>query len=383
MEESRRFQMDINRRQFVAMALLVGATATALPLASCKKSQLEEAQSQYDTDYALAIIKTTQSKRSSYIEYYDESLNLVRSIWYPYAYLHLGSLGNTTSLYDNELYLIPQGLMGQQDDRKLISFDLQSGKVREYRVDQVALDGVAVDDEYCYVTSDLNMEGHISRVDKVSGEVVYLDMSGVLAGEIVALKDRFYVFCLDIAASPDVVYLSTYNRNLELLDTINLTSLADITISSVPTTVYDGRFYFVSSIQPIKDGQPFLTSIYSFSIQDSKLELFCKPQYEISTVLLEGDKLFVFCSPTIATDDFYIEIYDSVSGELLKSMHVDYAPTHGLFRDGALFVRGSYGIVKYRLDGLDLIEEARTPLGSYGSADDPSFHYISGMFVKP
>jgi hypothetical protein len=367
--------MTINRRQFIAVALVAGAST--LPLTSCKRSQLAEAEAQYEADYTVGIIKTTRQMRSSYIEYYDEHLNFVRSIWYPYAYLHIGLGNNLLSQYEDELYLIPQGLMVSQDDRKLISLNLQSGAIREYRVDQIALDGVAVDGEYCYVTSDLNMVGHISRVNKVSGEVIYLDMPGVIAGEIIIWRDCFYTLCTDVHEFLDTVYLSTYNRNLELLDTVNLTALADITIPTSPTISYDGHLYFVSNIQPTEDGQPFLTSIYSFDLQNGKLEFFCEPQYEISTILFEGSMIFVFCCPTVVNDDFYIEVYDAASKELLNSMHVDYAPTNGLIRDGVLFVRGSYGIVKYRLDGFELIEEARAPL------DGQNSHYISGMFLKP
>jgi hypothetical protein len=353
-----------------------------LPLTSCKKSQLEEAEAHYEADYAVAVVKTTQQLRSSYIEYYDENLNLIRNIWYPYAGLFL-TLAGDPPIYADELYLIPQGLMGQQDDRKLVSLNLLSGAIREYRVDQISLDGVAVDERYCYVTSDLNGVGHISRVDKASGEITYLDTPNVFPGGLVVQAGQLRLFCLDCTGSDDMLYLSTYSRNLELMNRINLTSLAGLTNATSPIASHDGCLFFISSIQPLEEDQPFLNSMYSFNTQDSKLKSLCELHYETRTILLKNDKIFAFCAPSIPNDDFYIEIYDSTSGALLSSLHIDYPPKHGLFRGNTLFVRGNDILVRYGLDDMVLTEEARVSLMIYDSNTTANLHHSSDMFVRP
>ncbi|MDR3036934.1 MAG: hypothetical protein LBU31_00775 [Coriobacteriales bacterium] len=370
---------SIDRRQFVALALAAGMTV--LPLAACAKSHLEEAEEQYVDDYAVAVVRSTQQMRSSYIDYYDGGMSLLRSVWYPYAGLSLGSVTRLAVLEDM-LYLIPKGLMAQEDDRKLISLDLRSGAVREFLVDQVSLKGVAVDDEYCYLTSNLNGAGYISRVDRASGEAAYFETPGVFPSDIFTWEDRVCAFCTNSTGSANMACLSTYSRNLELISTLNLTSTAGITLAGCPTAPRDGRICFVSSIQPTEDNQPFVNSLYAFDIRENNVVLLCELEHEAYATLSEGARVFVFCfSRTF--EDTYIDMYDSTTGELLSSLHTDYAPLRGLFCDNSLFVDGNAGMayvfVRYRLDGLELIEDARAVLAD---ADDDAGPHPVGFFVR-
>jgi len=378
----------MSRRQFVALASIVGASmlsAPSLALTSCKRTQLEEAQAQYRPDYTVAVIKTTTTMRSSYIEYYDDGLKMVRSIWYPYAEFGPGWQA-APAAYADELYLVPRGLMGFSDDRKVVSLNLDSGAIREYRVEQISLLWLTVDDKFFYASSNLNGVGHVSQVNKANGEAAYMDI-GTSADQVVATEDGICVFWSDFAGYYDEssYYISVCDRSLSITDTVDVGAFAGGTIGwAYPTAQSDGLFYFLSSKSLAPDHTaPYKDSIYKFTVDGSRLELFYELEHETATIMLHDGRLYVFCVPRVASTDFFIEVYDCASGQKLSSLPVDYAPAQGVFHGDRLFVNGSYYLVKYRLDGDSLIEEARVTLDERGSTDDPSFHYVNGIFVRP
>jgi hypothetical protein len=72
----------------------------------------------YTDDYEIALILTDTRSYSTFIEYYDDELELVNALQYPYSSME-NSWGEPMC-YGNAMYIIPQGLGYKLDARLVI-----------------------------------------------------------------------------------------------------------------------------------------------------------------------------------------------------------------------------------------------------------------------
>ena len=185
--------------------------------------------------------------------------------------------------------------------------------------------------------------------------------------------------------APD--YLSTLNRDLDILNSVEIGAfISDTAEWAYPTVMENGSFYFLSPAYTDKERiAPYKYRILKFTVEGLKLELFCELEREAKTISLHDNRIFAYTlrkSESADSFNHFIEIYDCSSAKRQHSLSVDYSPAHGEFMGDRLYVNGFDCLVKYRLEGNDLIEEARTALNTSGSDDDPSFHYINGIFCR-
>ena len=367
------------------LLVLLSALLLVMPiLSSCSQAQINKAEQQYDPNYTIGIIKTTESERSSYIEFYNEDLELVNAIWYPYGGLWTNS-GAPQAQKGSMLYLIPRGLIGQHHDRKVISLDLKTGDVREYVVDQVAIASLAVDNKYIYASNNLNAVGHIGRVDIDTGEVRYSEL-GSVAGNLFIHRDELYASWHDLgdsgfsAMDDDTKSLSTLDRNLKLVDTIDITASGNGDLSCVSETVGD-EFYAAFSNRVSPESDFFNFDIYTCSNLQDGFRFLGKAAHEILYLLPYKDKLITINSDATRNNNF-IDVYDRNDGALLHSLPTNYVPQRAVIDGDAFYVQGFDCLVKYNIDGLTITEVKRIDIPRIGSPTDADFHYLSGIFLN-
>jgi hypothetical protein len=366
--------------------LLLTALLAAMPLLnSCRQAQLGKAEQQYDPGYTIGIIKTTEYEYSSYIEYYNQDLELVNAIRYPYAGL-IPDSGAPAAQRDGKLYLIPRGLMTKQDDRKVISLDLKSGDIREYAVDLVAISGLAVDERYIYASNNLNAVGNIARVDIESGDVTYLEL-GSIAGKLFIHNKQLYASWTDLGTTgfsnmeDDAHFLSSLDQNLNLLQTIDITSSSFGSLGCVSEPAGDSQYMAFFS-KPDPESNSFDCDIYSCASLEDGLDILCRSAHEPSCLLPYKETL-ITTNTDAATDKInFIDIYDRHDGTLLYSLSLDYRPRQAVIDGDVLYVQGFDCLVKYSINGNTVAEQKRIGIPRIGSPTDADFHYLSGIFLN-
>ncbi|MCL2136766.1 MAG: hypothetical protein FWH40_04505 [Coriobacteriia bacterium] len=337
----------------------------------------------YNPDYSIAIVKTTDIKRTSYIEFYDTDLALVNVIRYPYAQLINEIQQNTVS--GGRLWLIPQGLQGFQNDKKAISLDIGTGAINEFRIDQVSINCIVAGDYYAYASSNLNFSGYISRVDIESGGVQYLQREGYFPRDMILANDVLYVLWLPFGQDvDDDAYIISYDANLNVINEINLSSKGVMAPMRFTQVSSNGLFFFESHRPAQTRSSEEPVEVFSYSIDDDSVSPFLtSDRNSISGTIVHKDMLFVFSS--LSRTDSYgdIDIYSTKTGELLASKSVNYRPTNGVVVDDCLYVisgRWDGVLAKYAISDGMLVELGRVDLYMNGSPASPNQYYPSVIF---
>lgn len=156
----------------------------------------------------IGVIATTDLNQKSSIHWYDENLELIDVQKLKYA-----KLGGTyyRPIYDNnEVFIIPRGLMTKDDSQKVISLNTEDFNIEEFHVPNIALNNLAVTDEYIFVNSSLNYQTHLSRVDRKTKEftekiydeayfhsIITFENKLLLLGNMVNDETETFIYVLD------------------------------------------------------------------------------------------------------------------------------------------------------------------------------------------
>ena len=367
------------------LLVLLSALLLVMPmLSACSQARLNEAKQHYDPNYTIGIIKTTESERSSYIEFYNEELELVNAIWYPYGGLWTNSY-SPSAQKDGLLYLIPRGLMGQHNDRKIISLNLTTGDVREYTVNQVAITSIAVDGNYIYTSNNHNFVGQVGRVDIETGKVKYFEFgSGV--GSLFIQGSKLHASWIDLnetgidSMGDDVEFISRLDQDLNPAYTVSLTDNSMGSLACISEAA-QGEFYMTLTHKISDDSNVWLDNLYVCSSLDKGLRLLGECAHVTRSLLPYQDKLITVNSDENEGNNF-IDIYNRHNGVLLLSLPIDYVPRRAVIDGDALYVQGFDCLVKYSIDGLTVTEIKRIGIPRIGSPTDADFHYLSGIFLN-
>lgn len=195
-----------------------------LLLVGCKDEQPFE-----NTDeIKVGVVETMSNKNKSFIHWYDGDLDEIAVQHLKYA-----SLGDLfiKPVYDaDEVYLIPEGLIGKKDAKKVISINQADFTITEYDIPNIALQNVALTEEYLFVNSNLNYETHLSRLDRETGEFSEEIIDAAYFESMLSIDNRLFLFgMMDRGLDESITenYLYVLDTDFNLSDTIDLTDVGN------------------------------------------------------------------------------------------------------------------------------------------------------------
>jgi hypothetical protein len=403
----------------VVLAFILAATQSACSGNSNDEHsvQLKEAQSAYSQNYTFGVVRTAQSVYSSHIMFFDDELNLVNTIFYPYADLQ-PNFHRQSIIVNGKLWLIPVGVTGFKDDRRVISLDLLTGAIREYPINQIAITGLTADDQYVYTISNLNRVGHVGRIDMKTGGVKMLDLPDMLPQTITVFDDSVYVFLSKMATynedgtfSDDKMHLYELSSDLTVISDVNLYQQVSFTGENWSNfTQTEDLFFFEPGFPdgdieepplfrhpddyPYDRGfEPQEFTICSYIPSTGEMRLYPiekqrsdwpeREHYRIGFVLVHDDTMVLFFRPNNSAHKSSVAVYDTQTGELTSAFDLDYTPTAGMIRDGQIFVIGSVDdilLVRYQIEKHSLVEVSRADLVQDSILGGAARGYVSLMF---
>ena len=214
----------MKRRAALLTAFLACAVA-ALSIAWLTRRNVSPAPTE---QASFGVIETRQFQARSRIILYDSELNELGGL--PLDYATLGCDWNLSPVYDGTLYVIPQGYTTKRDEKTVLGVDLDDLSVTRYSVDQINLYGVCADDDYIFTCSNLNNVSHICRIDRQTGDVTDIGETDTYIESLCLYDGKLYAFSAGSPLSPDAPdestsWISIYDRDLNLIDTVTTTKL--------------------------------------------------------------------------------------------------------------------------------------------------------------
>lgn len=333
----------------------------------------------YPSDYTVAVIQTTRQMASTYIDYYDENLNLITSLEYPYKTTQ--SPWGKPCIYDGKVYMTPQGTGLALTTSVVAELDLNTGKVHELDADG-GVTNVSANDDYIFAAA----RGGMGRIDKTTGEVLSIDQPGRMFP--FAYEDRVYAFNDERELGVDEnSHLLIYSEDMELLEDIDFGSGAHI---PTPSGFIEDKLYFVSAYD---DGstpwEDIEWNLSYYSVSDAQIHVVTTVTgMSIDYVESIGDKLYVR-----AVGDTSGDIADKILVINKETGNIDgvcpmedfvpqylYVVNNVLYVGGANFDR-SHSLRSYIPDGEDLRQSGEILLSSH-TTDGSARYYIGGLFAN-
>lgn len=325
--------------------------------------------------YNVCVFETRQNAPNSRMILFDEDLNAVRTVPVPYA--TLGVDFQLPVVEGNKAYVIPQGMMGVKDERKVLSFDLNTMESHVIKADQTALYGLSVGDGAVYTCSNLNFSSYIGKTDEKTGAYSETCLNGVILDSIIYAEGRLYGFGggHERVAPRSCIYV--FDSSLNLLDQIDI---SDCGAAQYRPRYHAGKVYFSSWTDV--SGESLGSNILGvLDCSTGKVDV-KDLGTDVYDILFCEDKLMVFYgeAPLIRDGRTEIAVLDNQNLEELDRFAFDEGIMHAGYSGGSLYALSGDTLYKLRIDdetgGVLMVKSV--VIGKMGGG----YSYLSGMITR-
>lgn len=350
-------------------------------LNSCNK--LSSQQDDVLGDAQIGAIETSGNEKTSGIVFYDAELNKKESL--PLKYATVGDMFCNPVVYKGKLYVIPQGYDFAQDEKKVLEIDLSNLKKKTYKINQIGMYGLSVDEENIYTCSNLNGYSYIGKCNKKTGKVEEQKIKDIYMTQVLTYKGKLYAFGTKMYTHKTkenrkkISYIYVYDSDFELVDTINLSQYED---SQDKIIAFEDKIYFSNTYN--SETELPNNTVCSYSVKDKKIETITLKQdypldldiYKNVLIVSQSDLINSAENKTGSISLVNLETKEQRSYEL--SHTVDHMVRVGeyiyILADTAIF--SDTKLYKYRINGmgLEVVKEA-------DAQKMYSDNYFTGLFV--
>lgn len=322
-------------------------------------------KNQTGDEIKIGVIETKATKYESYIHWYDKGLNKISEQKLKYAML--GSPFHNPVYLGDEIFLIPQGLGNRKDSKKIISINKRDFKIREYSFNNIALNDLAVNEDYIYTINTLNGNTHISKLNRESQQLEEIIIEKEYVSGIVAVADKLYAFSFNMETSSPKFYMYVYNKELELLDKKDFTQFG----TGQYKFLIDEN-YLYANVMATKEDEAG-TIILKISVDTNEVEGIDINEEFPNDILQYKGKLIITNHDLVMYEGNKITILDKLTKEI-ETIELDRKTEFAGIIDNLLIIGNQENIALYNMDKkLELIRELSM------EKDDES--YISNIIV--
>ncbi|WP_353097695.1 hypothetical protein [Tissierella praeacuta] len=250
----------------------------------------------------IGVVETTAMEYKSIIHWYDDNLNKVSEQKLKYAML--GTVFNNPVYTKDEVYMIPQGLGNKKDSKKVISINKKDMKIKEYTINQIGLNGVAVSGDYIYTINTFNGDTYISRLNKFNNELEEIILNNEYISGLTAVRGKIYAFSSNLSTISPELNLYIYNEDLELIDKKDITKYG----TSQYKFMHDEDSLY-TGVMITKEDEPS-NIILQISLNSNKVEAINTGEYYPNDILLYKDNIIVTHNDLVINEGNTLTVLD-------------------------------------------------------------------------
>ena len=286
----------------------------------------------FPTEYEIGVLYSTEYKNTTRLVLLDENMNSVYEKALPYGYL--GHCGYMNAIKKGEvLYECPQGTATEKELGLIIGLDTLTGEVTEYDFQRVNMTDFDCDENYLYVTSNLNNVDYVERMDQSTGQKDTIELPFYVS-DIAVNDGRLYGFGENMNAGGKVVF---YLFDFETLQAIEIADLSGTMKEPAPFIAsYKNKMYWAQGdrlycldTETKKIDSILLTHEYGFNVQ-------VKDQY-----------LWLVCTNIYEEADSYVLVFDCEREIFVKEYSFPYSVQQLEITGNALYMGSQEFLEKY------------------------------------
>lgn len=270
---------DIMIKKYIILFL---AVFTVLIMSACKLKNYHDKNEDAKLQNAvIGVIETNGNSDKSKIIFYDDNLCKVNEM--PLKYASVGNIFYNPFVYNQKLYIIPQGPANAKDEEKVLEINLYDLDKKEYKIEQLAMNSICADDMYIYTCNTINDNSYINRCCKENKNIEEKIIEHTYISKIISYEGILYAFGTDKKDSNLESYIYIIGQNMELIDKIDITKYG---CSQYKAIISDGYLFFSNSVD-YKDQPNNIIGIYS--IDDKTIYIIeLKQDYPLDMVIYNG-----------------------------------------------------------------------------------------------
>lgn len=221
---------------------------------------------EFSKDYTVGLVTTTEKKRDSNIKYFNENLEILyeENVDYP----ALGDTFYQPTYMNNKMYLAPNGLMKQRNEKKIVEIELDTGEKKEYKVNNENILNVASNDEYLYTLSNSNKYEYLTMLNKNGDILKEISDTENIMTLLACIKDKVCLFksrtYYEEEKEKFKSFIEVYDRQLNLLKSIDLSHIAK---DQMKFAAEENLLFFSNDINDGEKGLIGIFDVNSYSIQ--------------------------------------------------------------------------------------------------------------------
>ncbi len=349
-----------------------------LLLNSCNR--LESQQKDVLGDAQIGVIETSGDDKKSGIIFYDAELNKKESLSLKYA--TVGDMFCNPVVYKGKLYVIPQGYDYEKEEEKILEIDLSNLTKKIYKVQQIGMYGLSVDEENIYTCSNLNGYSYIGKCNKETGKVEEQKIEDIYITQVQAYQEKLYAFGTKMHGEKTkenkkhIAYIYVYDSNFELIDKINISEYGDCQNKII---AFEDKIYFSNTYN--SETELPNNTVCAYSVKDKKIEVIkLKQDYPLDLDIYEN--ILIVSQFDLLYGETGSISFVNLETKEQENYELEHAVEHMVRVGEYIYILSNTGIdsktklYKYRINGmrLELVKEV-------DAEKIHSDNYFSGLFV--
>lgn len=293
----------------------------------------------------ICVVETRGYDAQSALVFYDESLEEVGV--FPLYYATLGQIFYTPSVYNGELYIVPQGIADRKDEKKVLKVNLSSLNTEIYTIDQYAINSISVNDNFIYSANTLNGDSHISKCNKSNKLVSEYVIERMYVSKLVCTDKRVFAFASISEKLQFKSYLFIFDEELNLLNQVDITEYG---YDQYKAVIKGDMLYFSNSTANNDDARK---TVGVYSIADNSIRVIKLSKDYPHDIMFYDDKLLVSHFDIVTHEGGGLSIYNPETSEA-KYIDLNHGAEQMTIKGDYIYFLAKYKVYKYKLEANDL-----------------------------
>ena len=318
-------------------------------------------------DVQIGIIETNGNEKNSEIKFYNKELKEISQL--PIEDATLGNIFHNPIVYQDFLYVIPQGYAYSKDEKKVLEVNLKNLEKKEYKIDQLAMNSICVNNEFIYTCNTLNGDSYINQCNKKNEKVRSKKIKSIYISKLVCDESNIYAFGTSLERSKVRSYIFLYDQNLKLKDKIDITEYGICHYKAI----LNDKYLIFSNAENSENKPNDLVTI--FSIENKTFEnIKLNKNYPLDLGIYKN-YLIISHYDLARLSEGGVSIYNLETKE-----HKYFELSHGVEQmsllNSYIYILGDQDIYQYKIDNGKIKLENTVDIRMKNKEN-----YLSGIFV--
>lgn len=344
----------------ISCIILSIISITLLALQGCAQKQIDISK------FTIGIIETNGTINKSRITFFDKNIDNKKSIDLPYA--SVGNIFYNPCIYKNNLYVIPQGKSNSKDEKTVLKINLTDFSEKTFRINQLAMNSIAVTENYIYTCNTLNGTSYINKYNITNNTVSKISIANTYISKLLTDANHVYAFATIKENTNSKSYIYTCNSDLEIINKIDITNCGTTHYKAI---IKEEKIWFTNTYNA--QGAPNNTlSIYD--TETGHIQIIQLKEYYPLDLLFHDNYLLIAHYNLVQRNGGGVSLYNPSTSQM-KYYNLKHAVEQIATRKDYVYILGDEKIYIYKIDNLSL-KLVKSKLLEKNNEDN----YFSGIF---